>query len=369
MKRLYSIPLFLIILFLLVSCQAGDLPTIPPTYAVPTSESIASSNEQTSTPGPTVSLALPTETMAPVPTPTLKTASDIFSFEETSIAERMSAPLAPSPCWGAYCWTATPTITRTPTKTPLPTATPRPTRTPTVTRTRRPSNTPTMTPTPGVSKAYTQILVPGPLSRVTSSFRIEGLIHTGAEGVFRLELIGEDGRMITRRVMRYGNEADTAMVLSQEVEFEIATVAETARLQIAMDDEFGRPISLASVDVILLTLGEPQLTHPLDDRLAFDFWLPQPEQRVEGGTLLVEGMARPVNDSPIFLDLYSSTGKLLGSYQFLLPLRPDNSHSHFEAQIPYQVDEETNARLIIRQQGSRIPGDVILESVVVTLVP
>ncbi|HPN52422.1 MAG TPA: hypothetical protein PKW33_12600 [Anaerolineaceae bacterium] len=304
-----------------------------------------------------------------MPTPTSKSASDVFSIEETSIAERMAAPLAPTPCWGPYCWTATPTITRTPTKTPLPSATPRPTRTPTVTPTRRPSNTPTMTPTPGVSKAYTQILAPGPLSRVTSPFRIEGIIHTGAEGVFRLELIGEDGRMITRRVMRYGNDEGTTMVLSQNVDFEIASVAETARLQVTMDDEFGRPISLASVDVILLTLGEPQITRPLDDRLAFDFWLPKPDQRVEGGTLLVEGMARPVNDSPIFLDLYASTGKFLGSCQFLLPMKPDNSHSYFEAQIPYQVEEETNARLIIRQQGSRIPGDVVLESVVVTLVP
>jgi hypothetical protein len=215
-----------------------------------------------------------------------------------------------------------------------------------------------------------QILHPGLLSRITSPIQAEIIAVPGDDGLIRVELVGEDGRLIVRQALPFQQYRGRSISFYPTIPFEIKSMAETARFQVVTNDSHGRTINLMSVDVVLLSVGRSEIFSPEITVEPYVVRFPEEGATITGGTLIINGLARPVNDSPIIVDLVGENGAVLTTKQFTVdPPSGDLSHTPFLIEIPYKVDGPTSVRLTFRQEGSRIPGTVALSSMLITLAP
>ena len=313
-------------------------------------------------PTPTVTVtatATVTETATPTATPSLTSTDTPVPPTDTPIP---TDTLTPSP---------QPSETVTVTDGPSPTPTRSPTFTRTATRTRTITKTPTVTFTPTPPYETLRITRPGLFSKVSSPFRVEAMIKPGDDGYVNLRLIGEDARTVSEAVLDYRALINRRFWLSHMMTFDISAAAETARLEMRINDTFGRAISISSVDLILLKVGDNEITPSVLDLEPYLFRYPYRDQEIKGGTLLVLGLARPVNAKPVILELIDESGRVVGSKEITVEAPTgDLSHTPFQADIPYQVDGRTPVRLSIRQESDqRIPGTVALSSMLIVLEP
>lgn len=297
----------------------------------------------------------PTGTPTETPTPTAtETPTPSFTPSPTDTVTPGPSPTA----------SRTPTVTRTPTRTPRPTLTRIPSRTPTITLTPTITNTPTPPP-PGV-----YIARPGLLSRVISPIQAEIYVRPGEDGLVRVELIGEDGRLIARQSLDFTRYKGQSIAFYPAIPFEIRAVSETARLQVWTADRFGRLISLESVDLVLLSTGRSEIFAPLVTQEPYIVRFPKEGAVIRGGTLSVDALIRPVNDSALIVELVAENGAVLQTRQISVAApQGDQNHTPVVIDMPYQVGATTGVRLILRQAGSRIAGTVALASVALTLEP
>ncbi len=257
------------------------------------------------------------------------------------------------------------TISVTPSKTLVPSRTPYPT------LTRRPTRTPSITTTPKPPLAYYRINNLGPYSKVISPIIPESIISPGQNGRVYIDLIGEDGREISKEVINYYNYIGQHFGIAPEIEFKIDAVAETGRLVISSVDRYDRTMWLTSVDLILLQMGQNQITPPQDFTEPYLIKSPEEGETVQGGMLQVRGIARILNKNPLLFDCIDDQGNLIASGEVTIHASSDGiSHIPFEAYLPYQVTDATNVRLSIRQESaSRLPGTISLSSFEITLAP
>ena len=280
---------------------------------------------------------------------------------------------------------ATPAVSLPATPSPLPASATSPAPTSTLTFTQPPS--PTLAPSPSgtdspvppaatatlqpveIPRAAIQILSPGPASKVTSPFLLRAVVVPGPNGVVRTELLGEDGRLLLRDLKVYQETRGVAVNMAIEVEFGISAVAEAARLQISVEDEHDRTAALASVDLVLLSIGRADLNPPGDLLEEILIQSPRPGALVQGGLLTVSGLARPRTDQPLFVEIFAPDGEVLGSRQVAVSGQSGAGHGTFAVDVPYAVTEPTRVLVVVWERGERIPGVAHLSSVEVMVGP
>lgn len=336
----------------LTACQSGGV-------AVPETDAPAVGAGPTSeVPAVTVTLAgaiLPSETLA----------AQAGTMTNTPVVQPTITPLPPTATRlpPTRTWTPSPTVPTTPTVRPR---WPYPTRTPTNT------STSTVTPTPTPPFARMHITKPGLLSKITSPYRMEAMVLPGADGLVSIRLVGEDGRMLIDQLLDYSYTKETSIWIAPYLEFDISSAAELARLEIGTQDKFGRRISLSTVEVILMSVGNNQIN---DSQVVYEPYLvryPKPEQVISGGEVWVSGLADPVGVNPLILELIDEQGKVVGSSSMRITEPKGNlSHTPFGIAIPYEVESGlTPVRLCLRQESDgRIPGTVALSSMEIVLMP
>ena len=246
-----------------------------------------------------------------------------------------------------------------------------PTPGPTATRTRPPTATPTVTLTPTPPFAYLHITRPGLFSKLVSPYRMQAMVQPGEDGLLRIELIGEDNRMIASQGLDYSNYMGQRIWTSPFLEFQISGAAETARLVMSVEDQFGRKIAVSSVDLILMAMGDNETTPPAVELEPYIIRYPYVDQVVQGGKLWLSGVARRVNDSPLIIELINEEGNVVGATRIEVPPpTTEMSHIPFGVEFPYFVEGTTPVRLTIRQDSTeRIPGIVALSSRLIVLEP
>lgn len=228
--------------------------------------------------------------------------------------------------------------------------------------------TPTATPFADISYATIQITKPGPLSKLSSPFQVRAFLKPGPGGKVRIELLGEDGRVLLRKLLVFASEENFVNLVT-EIEFEISAVAEFGRIQVSVDDGFGRLAALASEDIILLSEGPSEINVGGDNLENIIIQQPRPNILVQGGQVLVSGLARMSADEYLVVELLNSNGIILGS-RVTAPLEPsETEHEPFAVEVPYTISDSTWVRLVIRLIGHRIPGTIHLSSVEVLLSP
>jgi hypothetical protein len=127
-----------------------------------------------------------------------------------------------------------------------------------------------------------QVHRPGILSKVVSPIQTDLTVLTGAGGKVTIELLGEDGRVISYQELNYFRMG-RSLRINPEVPFEISSVSEMARLQVTTADEFGRMVARASVDLILLSVGRNVINPPSIVHESYVIRSPRREATVQGG--------------------------------------------------------------------------------------
>jgi hypothetical protein len=185
----------------------------------------------------------------------------------------------------------------------------------------------------------------------------------------RIELLGEDGRLLMREVKVYDVPANQAVLFGQEIAFTISAVAETARLQVIVEDEHGRLAAVGSLDLLLLSLGNSDLNQPGDGLEDIVIAEPKGNALIQGGVLRVAGLARLHDPQPLLIELQASDGKIVGTRQVAVAPVPGSSYGAFEIDVPYAVSATTRVRLAVWEPGVDIPGILHLSSLEVMLSP
>ena len=283
----------------------------------------------------------------------------------TAVALTMAAistPTQPTPTGPP---TGTPTIEPSATLTPSPTLSPTPFPLPSFFPTETPA--PAFTPGPS-SAAAIQILTPGPLSKLLSPIKLHGYVIPGYDNLVRIELYGEDGRLLALQLLRLYTFGKWAY-LAIDIPFEVQAAAELARLQVSTQDQYGRATALNSVSIVLFSAGFAEINPPgnLNERCTLD--TPSPGTRISKGTLAVNGQMRPFNSQPLVIELVTSSGAVVGSKMVAIQPAPDDNYIPFEADISYNITAATWVRLTIRQSDDRIGGTMYLFSREVYLNP
>lgn len=252
--------------------------------------------------------------------------------------------------------TATVTALATATITPTPTDSPTPTASPTVTQTPRP-----VIPPPVI-----RITRPAPLSKVTSPIQLRAIVPPGAGGILRVDLLGEDGRLLARQVLTYHG---INLNLSIDLPFEIPGAAEAGRLQIFTADGHDRTMALSSVELVLLSLGQAEY-NPIGELRERLFLIePKTDQLILGGSLSILGKAMPGMDNPVMIELIAENGAVLGRRLFNVQPEAGEVYGIFAGEIDYQVSEAAPVLLTLYERRDRLPGYTHITTLEIVLNP
>lgn len=223
-----------------------------------------------------------------------------------------------------------------------------------------------------IPKAAILFLTPGPMSKVVSPLTVQAYLPPGHTGAVNVELLGEkpDRPPLVRKTFSFNSEPGGRIALYAELDFEIPGVSEIGRLQVTAIDLNGRTVALASVDLILLSVGPPELNLPDDELEPIFIQNPPAGSFVQGGALLVSGLARPRGDQPLIVELLGENGKHLGPSRWA-DVEPSQNGQYvsFEVDVPYSVQAPAWALLVVRESAGRIPGVTHLSSVEIQLAP
>lgn len=192
--------------------------------------------------------------------------------------------------------------------------------------------------------------------------RVRAYVRPGEDNRVRIELFGEDGRLLVRKLLVYASSTET-IYIDDLLDFEIPGVAESARLQISTYDTYGRLIYLATQDMVLLNIGEPDITPPglLDEPILLR--QPRANQFIQGGSLLVTGLINPFNDQPLLIELVDRQGKVVGYRQAAVTIDPNGGYTPFTVEIPYEVRRATYVSVTVKvYSNTRISGIIYVSA-------
>ena len=229
-----------------------------------------------------------------------------------------------------------------------------------------PVKTAILTPTPTTPNAAIQILAPGPASKVVSPIHLSAYLKPGANGKIRVDLLGEDGRLLGRKIVVYAPNLAAHMLA--DLDFEIPGAAEAGRLVISTEDPQGRTMALASVDVLLMSMGEADINPPGD--LLEDIIIQEPSKStfIQGGKVVVSGLARMQSNGPLLVEMIATDGGHIGPVRLVnVPISGGIGYAPFTAEVPYSVTQPTWVRLIVYENPGRIPGTSHLSSIEILL--
>jgi len=340
----------LLFVFLMASC-GGENP-----LSLLFTATITRTATATVTITPTASeTATMTATATPLPTETFTLTPSPSSTPTLTSTETLTITAGPSP-----------TNTRTPTRTR------RPSITSSITLTRTPTQTSTVTNTPTPPFAMLRLQRPGPMSKVVSPIQIVAMISPGDDGYVYLQLIGEDNRIISQGYLDYRTSIGRTFLIDPLLDFDISAAVESARLILFTRDQYSRLKALSSTDILLMSVGAPEIYPFTELKSPYLIRYPFKDQEIEGGQLPLIGLARPVNDKPIIIELIDQNGRVVGKSEISVPSPTgDLSHTPFNTTIAYTVTDETPVRLTLRQESGNetIPGNVALASMEIVLKP
>jgi hypothetical protein len=213
------------------------------------------------------------------------------------------------------------------------------------------------------------------MSKVVSPLDIYTFLNTVPDGHYRIELWieplhpGEDARLLLRDLQNFISNPTPRMYINQDLEFEIARVSEFGQLRISTYDVFERPVSIASADLILLSIGGNDLNPPGDLSEKIVINEPTANTLIQGGSVIVSGQVRPASDGYLLIELIAPDGAIVGYRQVAVIQPEDGGHVPFAIDVPYSVSDPTWVRLVVKESAGRIPGVTHLSSVEVLLSP
>lgn len=217
--------------------------------------------------------------------------------------------------------------------------------------------------------AEIEILAPGDGARLVSPIEIATNLITGPEGRLRIELINEDGEILARKVLIWNLLNAVKQRVHTTLDFEISGVAESARLVVSVDDDYGRLRAISSVDILLLAEGPYEESPALDYLENLVILNPSAESVVESGSILIQGIARTHSDRPLNVQLIARDGRILASGDAYVAHPAGYDYGVFSITLSAQVTSRQWIQVAVRETGDRIPGDLHYSTLEFVLTP
>jgi len=204
---------------------------------------------------------------------------------------------------------------------------------------------------------------------VSSPINVHARLTSGTGKTVRVELYGEDGRLLTRQVKTLYSIPWHVAAANMDLDFEITPAAELGRLVISVEDIYGRLIDLNSVNLVLLSSGETELNPA--SALWQRIYIKEPNNKslIQGGLVYVSGLARPNTDQPLRVALIDESGRVLGHRLISVFGAAPGGYGTFAVEIPYTITETTPALVIVYEEGGLISDMAHLASKEVLLSP
>ncbi|NIM93630.1 MAG: hypothetical protein GTO18_07955 [Anaerolineales bacterium] len=232
-------------------------------------------------------------------------------------------------------------------------------------------DTPTPNP-PAINLPLEKVSIerPGPGSQVTSPIRVRGHAGPSFQNRVELRLIGEDGREITNAFTYLLATPGNIGPFSTELLFETPLVAEAARLEVRnYHREDGKLDHMGSVDLILLTVGNPVSHFGIYGAEKLHLITPREGQIVEGGVIMVTGAGWVDADVPLHVEVLDHADNIVGSAEVYIEPRQVGRLGTFEVQVLYQVEITQYGRIAVYEPSTTIPGMIHYTSARVLLKP
>jgi hypothetical protein len=210
----------------------------------------------------------------------------------------------------------------------------------------------------------------GKTAEVAAPLEVGLEFNAVVEGPYRLELLGEEGRLLYRRVWAQPGQPGTPQPRKLLINFEIPEAQEPGRMVLSLLDRQGRFQAVDSVDVLLSTavVGSQQAALENPDRLVIQS--PVPGRQVKGGTVLVSGQIQGSAVLPVKVLLLAEDGQVVGQRLAATQLIDEKAGTwQFSAEVPFKVWERTPVRLQVIQSGEPLSEIKLLASVLVDLSP
>lgn len=205
------------------------------------------------------------------------------------------------------------------------------------------------------------LITPAEGSTVVSPIEISAEMNLGDASLLRVTLTNGQNDNISRQLQRVSALGNETFTYTGSLPYEIPNEHAPARLSLMLIDSLNRPLCLRSVTLTLESNGSAafqNLTSPSP-------WLvitsPEPGAVISGGEVLVTGQVTPLTGNPVFIDLYSDSGRILITRQ--IAVDQPGTEVDFSITIPYTVAaEQADALLVISQSASLFSEKIILDS-------
>jgi hypothetical protein len=212
------------------------------------------------------------------------------------------------------------------------------------------------------------------MSKVVSPLHINANLRSVPSGTYRVELwieplhAGDEPRLIYRDVEHIISTPVDWVYLDEDIQFELSRVSEFGQLRLSVYDTYDRPVTINSVDLLLLSMGPSAITPSNTRSEPIVIREPTKNQLIQGGKVIVSGLVKPV-EGVLLVELVAADGSVPGYGQVFVTPAPDGSYVEYAVEVPYTVAKGTWVRLRISESGTRISGMEHLSSVEVYLSP
>lgn len=212
------------------------------------------------------------------------------------------------------------------------------------------------------------------MSKVVSPLHMVANLRSVPSGTYRIELWAEplqpDGepRLLYRDVLRIISNPVDWVYLDQDIQFELTRVSEFGQLRVLVYDPYDRPVSINSVDLLLLSMGADSITPSNIRSEPIVIRQPGKNQLIQGGKVIVSGLTQ-TSESSLLVELVTADGTVVGYRQAFVEPAADGSYVPFSIEVPYTVSSGTWVRVEVSESGTRITGTERLSSVEVYLSP
>jgi len=237
-----------------------------------------------------------------------------------------------------------------------------------------PLNAPTLfiaeTELQSFSIAGIEILSPGPDSQLRSPIQLDLRLQPGANGQVRIELVGQDGRLLLRKLLKVQDSvAQRSVALEVSLDFEIPRAVEAGRLIISTEDEYGRLQALNSVDVVLLSRGRSLISPSSGPAEKLMIIAPERGEQVQGDLIVISGRVKGPPGAPLLIELMTREGKVLAFSNVYPNYQEESDTSVFQIELGYNVKEPTWAQIAMLESGGAIPAPKYFAGIEVLLLP
>ena len=220
------------------------------------------------------------------------------------------------------------------------------------------------------SIAGIEILSPGPDSQLRSPIQLDLRLQPGANGQVRIELVGQDGRLLLRKLLKVQDgDVKRSVALEVSLDFEIPRAVEAGRLIISTEDDYGRLQALNSVDVVLLARGRSLISPPSDSEGNLVIGTPKRGEQVQGDLIVISGRVKGPPGAPLLIELMTREGKVLAFSNVYPNYQEESDTSVFQIELGYNVKEPTWAQIAVLESGGAIPAPKYFAGIEVLLLP